>query len=172
MKKNPDDCSFYSGKRLKVNWLAMKLLTFLLFAGSMILSASTYSQKTKIDLHLQNSSLADIFNSIEKSSEFIFFYNDDVVSDKIKKSVSADGEKIDKILEQLFEGTNIAFKIDDRQVFLYKKDNLKSLESQVSSEIIQQPQKRGAFRNRKRHERACFARGHRDGKRDYDRYNY
>jgi TonB-linked SusC/RagA family outer membrane protein len=142
MKKKPDDCSFHFGKKPKINWLAMKLLTFLLFAGSMTLSASIYSQKTKIDLHLQNSSLADIFSSIEKSSEFIFFYNDEIVNDKIIKSVSVEGEKIEKILDQLFGGTNIAYKIDDRQVFLYKKDDIKSLEPLVSSSLIQQVQKK------------------------------
>ncbi len=120
----------------------MKLLTFLIFAGSMTLSASSYSQKTKIDLHLQNLSLADIFSSIEKSSEFIFFYNDEVVNDQIKKSVSADGVQIENILEDLFKGTNITFKVDDRQVFLYKKDDIKSFESLVSSTLMQQPQKK------------------------------
>jgi TonB-linked SusC/RagA family outer membrane protein len=142
MKKNRVRWSLYFGKRLKINWLAMKLLTFLIFAGSMTLSASSYSQKTKIDLHLQNSSLADIFSSIEKSSEFIFFYNDEAVNDQIKKSVSANGVQIENILEELFKGTNIAFKVDDRQVFLYKKDDIKSYESLVSSTLTQQPQKK------------------------------
>jgi TonB-linked SusC/RagA family outer membrane protein len=139
MKKDPNDCSFLLGKRLKINWLAMKLLTILLFTGSMTLSASSYSQKTKIDLHLQNSSLSEIFSLIEKSSDFIFFYNDEILNDKVRKSVSVDGEKIEVILEQLFEGTNIAYKIDDRQVFLYNKDDLKSLETLVSISLVQQP---------------------------------
>ena len=141
MKKKSDDGSFHDGKKPKINWLAMKLMTFLLFAGSMTLSASTYSQKTKIDLHLQHSSLADIFSSIEKASEFIFFYNDEIVNDKITKSVSVDGEVVEKILEQLFEGTDIAYKIDDRQVFLYKKDDLMTPEL-LNAGLIQQPQKK------------------------------
>ncbi len=140
MKKKSNDGSFHNGKKPKINWLAMKLMTFLLFAGSMTLSASTYSQKTKIDLHLQNSSLSEIFSSIEKSSEFIFFYDDEVVNDKMTKSVSADGEIVEKILEQLFKGTDIAYKIDDRQVFLYKKGDLLAPES-LSTSVIQQPQK-------------------------------
>ena len=123
MKKNSDDRSFCLGKRLKVNLLAMKLLAVLLFAGSMAVSGSSYSQKTKIDVQLQNSSLTDIFSSIEKSSEFIFFYDDAIISGNVKKSIYAKGEKIEKVLEQLFEGTDVSFMIDDRQVFLYKKDD-------------------------------------------------
>jgi len=142
MKKNPDDLSFHFKKRLKVNWLAMKLLAVFLFAGAMTLSASSYSQKTKIDLHLINSSLSDIFSSIEKSSEFIFMYNDKAVNDQIVKSVLVEGEKIDKILEQLFEGTDIAYKIDDRQVFLYRKDDLKQLGQLKIETKTEQPQKK------------------------------
>ncbi len=140
MKKNPDVHSFCLRKRLKVNLLAMKLLAVLLFAGSMALSASTYSQKTRIDIQLQNSSLTDIFNTIEKSSDFIFFYDDAIINDAAKKSVSARGEKIEKVLEQLFEGSNVAYMIDDRQVFLYKKDDMKSLNPLVAASIAQQSQ--------------------------------
>lgn len=140
MKKKPDVHSFSFRKRLKVNLLAMKLLAVLLFAGSMALSASTYSQKTKIDLQLQNSSLTDIFSNIERSSDFIFFYDDAIINNALKKSVSAKGENIEKVLGQIFEGTNVAFMIDDRQVFLYKKDDLKSLNPLVAASIAQQQQ--------------------------------
>ncbi len=140
MKKNSDDRSFCLGKRLKVNLLAMKLLAVLLFAGSMAVSGSSYSQKTKIDVQLQNSSLTDIFSSIEKSSEFIFFYDDAIISGNVKKSIYAKGEKIEKVLEQLFEGTDVSFMIDDRQVFLYKKDDLKSLNPLVAASKAEQQQ--------------------------------
>lgn len=140
MKKKPDAHSFSFRKRLKVNFLAMKLLAVLLFAGSMALSASTYSQKTKIDLQLQNSSLTEIFSNIERSSDFIFFYDDAIINNALKKSVSAKGENIEKVLGQIFEGTNVAFMIDDRQVFLYKKDDLKSLNPLVAASMAQQQQ--------------------------------
>lgn len=144
MKKNLVDCSFHIGKWLKTNSLTMKLLLFLLVAGSMTLSASSYAQIKKIDLHCQNSSMTDIFSSIEKSSEFIFLYNDEIIDDHIKKTFAVEGEKIERILDQLLEGTEIAYKIDDRQIFLYKKDDLKQLEELKSGSRAQseQPQKK------------------------------
>ena len=125
MEKNPIVHSSFIRKKVEVIILKMKLLTILIFAGTMALSASTYSQKTKIELHLQNSSLTEILNSIEKKSEFIFIYNKNVVNSDIKKSISVKEEKIDKVLEILFRDINVSYRIDDRQVFLYKKGELK-----------------------------------------------
>lgn len=125
MEKNPIVHSSFIRKKVEAIILKMKLLTILIFAGTMALSASTYSQKTKIELHLQNSSLTEILNSIEKKSEFIFIYNKNVVNSDIKKSISVKEEKIDKVLEILFRDINVSYRIDDRQVFLYKKGELK-----------------------------------------------
>jgi TonB-linked SusC/RagA family outer membrane protein len=117
--------SSFIRKKWRTIILKMKLLTILIFVGTMALSASTYSQKTKIDLHLQNSSLTEILNSIEKKSEFIFIYNKNVVSSDIRKSISVKDERIDKVLEILLRDIDVSYRIDDRQVFLYKKGELK-----------------------------------------------
>ncbi|MCX6222891.1 MAG: TonB-dependent receptor [Bacteroidia bacterium] len=106
----------------------MKLLSILIFAGSMALSASTYSQKTKIDLQFENTSLTEILNSIEKSSEFIFIYNGKIVNSDLKRSISVKGETIEKVLNLLFQGVDVTYRIDDRQVFLYKKEELNNQE--------------------------------------------
>ncbi|MGV8095461.1 MAG: SusC/RagA family TonB-linked outer membrane protein [Mangrovibacterium sp.] len=82
----------------------------------------------KIDLHFQNLSLPEILSSIEEKSEFIFIYNANVVNMEVKKSISARNEKIEKILELLFEGTDVEYEIDDRQIFLYKSKDLEKKE--------------------------------------------
>ena len=142
MEKNPFYPSSWLRKKINVISLAMKLLTLLIFTGSMALSASTYSQRTKIDLKFENSSLTEILNSIEKTSEFIFIYNQNVVNSDLKRSISVKDENIEKVLSLLFEGANISFRIDDRQVFLYKKDDPKNLELINPGNTIQQPQKK------------------------------
>ena len=108
----------------------------------MALSASTYSQRTKIDLKFENSSLTEILNSIEKNSEFIFIYNQNVVNSDLKRTISVKDENIEKVLGLLFEGADISFRIDDRQVFLYKKDEFKNPELINQGNNIQQPQKK------------------------------
>ena len=128
MKKNPNDCSSLAREKIKLILLKMKLITLLIFAGTMALSASTYSQKTRIDLQIENSSLTEILSSIEKKSEFIFIYNANIVDTEVKKSISVKDETIETILNNLFQDIDVIYRIDDRQVFLYKKDELKKPE--------------------------------------------
>jgi len=125
MEKNPIH-SFWARKRIKFIFLTMKLLTVLIFSGSMALSASTYSQRTKIDLQFDNSSLIEIMGSIEKNSEFIFVYNANVINSDLKKNISVKGETIDKVLALLFQGEDVSFRVDGRQVFLYKSEEMKN----------------------------------------------
>lgn len=131
--------SSFQREKLKVILLKMKLLTAFIFVGVMALSASTYSQKTKIDLRLQNSSVSEILNSIEKSSEFIFIYNANVLNTEVKKSISVKGENIEKVLELLFKDADVSYRIDDRQIFLYKKDDLQQIEKLKQNNQLQAP---------------------------------
>ena len=142
MKKNPNDCSSLAREKIKLILLKMKLITLLIFAGTMALSASTYSQKTRIDLQIENSSLTEILSSIEKKSEFIFIYNANIVDTEVKKSISVKDETIETILNNLFQDIDVIYRIDDRQVFLYKKDELKKPELiETNGEVEQAPKK-------------------------------
>jgi len=142
MEKNLIIHSSCFRRKINVIFLAMKLLSVLIFAGSMALSASTYSQRTKINLQFENSSLTDIFNTIEKNSEFIFIYNQNVVNSHLRKSISFKDETIENVLNELFQEVDISYKIDDRQVFLYKKEENKNPESPKKELTGAQPQKK------------------------------
>ena len=142
MKKNPDDFSSWPREKIKIILLKMKLLTLLIFAGIMAVSASSYSQKTKIDLQAENSSLTDILSSIEKRTEFIFIYNAGVVNTEVKKSISVQQESIESILNDLFEGMDVSFKIDDRQVFIYKNEDMNQVGPFISATESEQPAKK------------------------------
>lgn len=142
MKKTVIDDSSGERRKLSVIFLTMKLLTMLIFIGTMTVTASVYSQKTKIDLQLRNSTVGMILKSIEQNSEFIFIYDTQLVDTRIEKNITTRGATIEEILAELFGETRIAWHIDDRQVFLYKKDELKQLEFLRSVAAVEQPQKK------------------------------
>ncbi len=91
--------------------------------GTLTVSAKSWSQQTKIDLQLQNSSVSDILLSIENNSRYLFIYDADVISSLGKKSIGVKGQSVENVLKQLFEGTNVVYRIQDRQIFLYAKDS-------------------------------------------------
>jgi len=71
----------------------MKLLIALFFAGLLGVSANTYSQATRLSLNLEKVTLKEAFKQIEKSSEFVFFYNEDFIDVNRKVNINVMDEK-------------------------------------------------------------------------------
>lgn len=104
--------------RIKKLMLVMKL-TFLLLTLSVVAStASVYSQATKLTLKMENSRIADVFDAIEKQSEFYFFYNLDYFDENRIVSIDFRNKKISEILDELFRGENITYEIVDRNILI------------------------------------------------------
>ena len=118
----------------------MKLLIAFFFAGLLGVSASTYSQETKMSLTMEEVTLKEAFKQIEKRSEFVFFYNEDFIDVYRKVSLNAKEEKIETILNELFEGTQNTYKIYDRQIVILPPD-MKNAPSAIRSEITAQQKK-------------------------------
>lgn len=89
-------------------------------------SATTYSQANLITLNLRSTSTRDVLKAIEKQSEYIFFYNDNALDLSKKVSISVKDKKINDVLDELFTGTSTKYKIENRQIVLYKGDRPKS----------------------------------------------
>ena len=143
MKKNRHGSFSPYRKKIRQVFLVMKLTTFLLLIGALSLSASSYSQVTRIDLKMQNSNIQDILHSIESNSEFIFIYDAAYINSVANKSISVKSKTIDEIMDQLFKETGVAYLIDDRQVILYNSKDPSTLAA-AKAEIVtaQQPQTR------------------------------
>ncbi len=139
MKKMSIVHPFREREGMNLILLKMKLLTILIFTGTMAFSATSYSQKAKINLHLENSTLTEILNSIEQKSEFIFIYNQKITELDEKRSISVENENIEKVLNQLLDDIGVNYKIDDRQVFLFKKGTDEK-EAPVENREVEAPQ--------------------------------
>jgi TonB-linked SusC/RagA family outer membrane protein len=77
-----------------------------------------------ISLEIKNMTYKEVFEEIEKDSEFIFFYKNEDIDMKQKVSINVKNKAIEYILNQLFEQTNYTYMISDRQVFIARKNNL------------------------------------------------
>ncbi|MCY1721562.1 TonB-dependent receptor [Prolixibacteraceae bacterium Z1-6] len=72
-------------------------------------------------MQLNNVALKQVFHEIEKSSEFIIVYSDDIVNANQKVDVEVDNVGVENVLEQALEETNLTYKISDRQIAITKK---------------------------------------------------
>lgn len=96
--------------------LIMKISCLITFVCVLHVSATTYSQNTRLNLNLTNKTVREVLKAIEAKSEFRFFYNDDFTSLNKTVSVVADKRNIDDILKDIFSDANVTYKIMSNNV--------------------------------------------------------
>ena len=112
--------------------LAMKISTVFIFLTTFSLFAGTsYSQNANVNLDLKNVSLNEVFQSIEKQTEFRFFYNNQQLDVSRKVDIQASQTKISDVLENLFKNTDIAYKVIDKHIVLV---SVKEFETELQTQ--------------------------------------
>lgn len=97
---------------------------FLLFIAIGLSSAyanNTYSQ-TKLDINVNKVPLANLFHEIQEKSEYIFFYNDEVLLNSGNVSLNLKGATLTTILDNALKDKGVVYRIDDRQVIIFGKE--------------------------------------------------
>jgi TonB-dependent receptor len=111
----------------------MKLAVLILMFGIVDIFASfSYSQDTPIQIRLKNAPVVQLFEEIEKQSEFIFFYKDG--QGDLNKNISIELENTDvqHILDQAFYNTSLGYRMYGRQiVIVHKEKEIKKEEAVV-----------------------------------------
>jgi len=115
----------------------VKLSVLFLFIGICYVEASPYSQSTQLKLNTENKTVREILTDIEKSSEFIFFYNDNALNLDQKVDVSSANGNISQVLDKVLKGHSVGYRVEDRQVVLYSTNKAKE-EKSVKSTSPQQ----------------------------------
>lgn len=100
----------------------MKLTILFFMIGLVQVSASVYSQTTKLTLEMRNSRVVDILEEIEKQSEFRFAYSSELIDLHRRVSVQLNEKSINETLAALFKGTNVKYTLYDRHIMLYPKE--------------------------------------------------
>ncbi len=99
----------------------MKLTCFLILAFVLSVSASSYSQSTKLNIQIRNGSLVDALRQIEDQSEFYFYYNNSDIASIDNVSVSISNKKISETLNELLANTGLIYEVIDRYIVIKKK---------------------------------------------------
>ncbi|MDR2680916.1 MAG: SusC/RagA family TonB-linked outer membrane protein, partial [Tannerella sp.] len=100
----------------------MKLSAFFLMLGICMVNAhGSYSQETLLSLDINNKTVREVFDEIERKSEFVFFYYTNAVDENRKVRIRVENQTIDRILNRLFENTDNVYTIDERQVYIARR---------------------------------------------------
>lgn len=80
------------------------------------------AQKNEFTINVSNKTVKDVFEYIEKNSDYIFIYSENVKTALSKNiSINVSNKKVNAILDELFAGTDITYRISGRQVMLSSK---------------------------------------------------
>lgn len=100
----------------------MRLYLFILGITVLQVHASVYSQNTLLNLKMENTTIADVFDAVENQSEFFFFYNKGQINDKEIVSVDLTNCKIDDVLTSIFGKEMVSYEIYGKNIIIKAKD--------------------------------------------------
>lgn len=96
----------------------MRLTAFILMVFSLNISATIYSQNTKLSLDLRNKSIKEVLFQIENLSEYRFIYESEKINLDKKVSVNVKGQTVESILDRLFEKEDVKYEITKNNLIL------------------------------------------------------
>lgn len=105
----------------------MKLSFYMLFICiGLTYATESYSQSAVLSLNISNKTVQDVLDEIEKQSDFHFFYNNKQVNTTRKVSIKTNKQNVFTVLDQLFENTDISYRVVDKNIILSQKEVLES----------------------------------------------
>lgn len=103
---------------------AKKLVVLVMCLFSIItmttLSSNLAAQSRKISLDLKNSTVQNVIEQIESKTDYLFIYSKTDISSLKKVSVQIKDKPVYTILDKIFEGTDISYKTEGRNIVLTK----------------------------------------------------
>lgn len=113
-------------EKVRKIWMTMRLIVLLFFVSLMHLSASVYSQKTKVNLKVENATLQQVFQTIQDQTEFDFFYKNEQIPAEARVSIQYQNESVEVILDKILSGTGLTYHVLDKDIVISAKGAAKS----------------------------------------------
>lgn len=96
---------------------------------------SAFGQRFDVELSMNNVTLKNVVNSLKKQTDIVFSYDTSIESLSVNNvSINLKNEEIETILDNIFKGTGISYKIQDHIVMLYSISNTGSLKKSVTQQ--------------------------------------
>ena len=139
MKKKCDrEISPWNGLFRKL-LLIMRLSFVIIFLSLIQVSASTYSQNTKLDIQLENASMKKLFKIIKKQSEFTFVYSVEDIEALDRVNCDFSESTVEEILDYCLKGSSMMYEVREKVIVIVPREELEILPEKI---LEQQAQKK------------------------------
>lgn len=130
MKKNCNGTFSFIQKMYKV--AKCRFLTGLLFVF-ITSSMSAESSQSPISIELKNTSIKYVLKHIEKNSNYVFYYSDEVKAELSKKiDITSSSQLIDKTLDVVLSSTTLDYMVEGYQVSIFVSKAKTSKKTEVN----------------------------------------
>lgn len=120
MNKNHDIGLLLPKKIINLTFiLFMRVFILVLYLGLTSIYANVAKAQNEISVKVQSASLQTLFNAIQQKSDYVFFYNDDLMSSVKTVSVDKYGT-VPEILNAALASTGLTYTIIDKQIVIKK----------------------------------------------------
>ena len=79
-----------------------------------------YAQSQSFTIEMTNTTVKGVFDYIEANSEFVFLYDKNVINLNKQVNMNVKGRPIQDVLDEVLEGQDVVYEINDRQIALKK----------------------------------------------------
>lgn len=124
MKKKRNKRSDYLLVDLSKIYRIMKLMCLFMLVMLIQVSASSYSQNTKLSLNARNLTIEQVLARIEDQTQFSFFYNLNEVDLSKVVDVSIKYRTIEEVLDQIMADTGLRYTINDKLIVIHKEQKI------------------------------------------------
>ncbi|SMO52410.1 TonB-linked outer membrane protein, SusC/RagA family [Saccharicrinis carchari] len=113
---------FYLMEMSRVKMRKSSRVAFLLLlAGMLNVAAGTMALSQHFTVTMRDATIKEVLSAIESQSDVSFFYQDEAAVTKTRVSVDFKNAALKDILEQVFEGTSLTYKLTDKYVAIIDK---------------------------------------------------
>ena len=118
--KKKREILFPFGDEMRLKIRKMKLTLLLVFLV-MATFGNSFSQVT-LSLHFDKANILDVLGSIEKKTDFVFLYKDEILDGSKEISVDFQDAKFEEVLKSICDQSNVDFEVRERQIILKGKE--------------------------------------------------
>ena len=114
------------------------LVIFIISSIGLVQATNSYAQKATVSLDVRNQTVKEVLDEIEDQSDFTFFFNNRHLDLQRRVSVSEKRSDIFKVLDRIFEGTNVGYSVLDKKIILSIEENVsqKNIRKKVTGTVV------------------------------------
>lgn len=105
--------------------LGLMLFAFLSPANLASAADNVYALQKVVTIKAENKTIKQVLAEIEGKSEFSFFYNSTLFDVNKVVSVNVQKQNIFEVLDEVFKGSNVSYKVVDKRIVLSEKTSVK-----------------------------------------------